>query len=90
MPNFKSGNFKQKNKPFKGGAKSKSEFKETPKAVERAAKKIQKQKSKPASNLKQVKGQEKANRRNTSQQRPKSVGFKDEDPLRFHTLIANS
>ena len=61
MPNFKSGNFKQKNKSFKGGKKNRSKFKEVgsaPQNVAKASKKIKKN----ANNA--PKSSEKLNRKN--------------------------
>ncbi len=63
MPNFKSGNFKQKNKPFKGAKKANSTFKgvnavQENHAVSNKSKKIQKESKKAQ------KSTLKANRRN--------------------------
>jgi hypothetical protein len=67
MPNFRSGNFKQKNKAFKGSNKSKSDFKDGPTVVKKGSKKIHKAEKKITTE--KVKGQDKANRKNERQQR---------------------
>lgn len=75
MPNFRSGNFKQKNKKFKGSNKQSSEFKENPKTGERVSKKIQKASKKAPQ--KSVKGQTKANRRNENNKKTRSNDLKN-------------
>lgn len=81
MPNYQSGNFKQKNKSFKGSAKKKFEFKDEPSGPVKQSKKIKKENFKKE-NGKKIKGQarkeqmkmkshgiEKMNRKNQKKQK---------------------
>ncbi len=63
MPNFKSGNFKQKNKPFKGAKKANSTFKGL-KAVQENQAAVSKSKKIQKENKKAQKSNFKANRKN--------------------------
>ena len=67
MPNYHSGNFKQKNKAFKGSKKNKSDFKEDNRKTPKLSKKIKKEKGKEEKT--KARGFQKANRKNQKNQK---------------------